>query len=149
MQQNVELQREIETLRVKLEYAFTFVDEKLDQQKSTNSGASVLQTALEKIQETEGRFRELQWKSSLQREENELLKYLVNHSVERISADRSSFSLSLSQIEKSHQTSNTEQAQLLRSLEQRSLEREIDRIRHELEVTEKKTADLMQRVLST
>ena len=36
--------------------------------------------------------------------------------------------------------------QLFSIIEQRSLEREISRVRHELEVTEKKTIELEQRV---
>ena len=106
MQQNVELQREIETLRVKLEYTFTFVNEKLGQQTNSSSSTPMLQTALEKIQETEGKLLELQRKSSLQREENELLKYLVTaNCLARISADRASFSSRLKNLAK-HRTLN-------------------------------------------
>ena len=37
MQENVELQREVEVLRAKLEYTFTFINDKLDQQQETTS----------------------------------------------------------------------------------------------------------------
>ena len=81
MQQNVELQHEIEILRVKLEHTFTFVNDKLDQQKDNLSSASILKTALERIHQTEVKLHELQYKSSSQREENDLLKYLVNEKI--------------------------------------------------------------------
>ena len=77
MQQNVELQREIETLRAKLEYTFVLINEKFDQHNSTVSSMGLLQTALEKIQQTESKLQEYQWKFSAQREENQLLKYIV------------------------------------------------------------------------
>ena len=77
MEQNVELQHEIEILRVKLEHTFAFVNDKLDQQKENLSSASILKTALERIHQTEIKLQELQYKSSSQREENDLLKYLV------------------------------------------------------------------------
>ncbi len=76
MQQNVELQREVETLRAKLEYTFTFINEQLDQQKSTSS-VSVIQTAFEQIRQTEMQFQELRSTSVSQKEENDFLKYLV------------------------------------------------------------------------
>jgi len=78
MQQNVELQREIEILRAKLEYTFTFVNDKFDQQKSTTSSVSTIQTACEQIRQTERKLQELKLKSTSQQEENDLLKYLVN-----------------------------------------------------------------------
>jgi Na+-translocating ferredoxin:NAD+ oxidoreductase RnfC subunit len=74
MQQNVELQREIEILRAKLEYTFTFVNDKFDEQKSV----STIQTAFEQIRQTEIKLQELKFKSTSQQEENDLLKYLVN-----------------------------------------------------------------------
>ncbi|CAF4351185.1 unnamed protein product, partial [Rotaria sordida] len=37
MQQNVELQRQLETLRAKLEYTFTLLDEKLEQHTGSKS----------------------------------------------------------------------------------------------------------------
>jgi len=74
MQQNVELQREIEILRAKLEYTFTFVNDKFDEQKSV----STIQTAFEQIRQTEIKLQELKLKSTSQQEENDLLKYLVN-----------------------------------------------------------------------
>jgi DNA repair ATPase RecN len=78
MQQNVELQREIEILRAKLEYTYTFVNDKFDQQKSTTSSVSTIQTAFEQIRQTERKLQELKLKSTSQQEENDLLKYLVN-----------------------------------------------------------------------
>ena len=80
MQQNIELHREIETLRAKLEYTFTFVNEKLEGNRSavTTSSVSILQTAFEQIRETETKLQEFKLKSTLQQEENDLLKYLVN-----------------------------------------------------------------------
>ena len=77
MQQNVELQREIETLRAKLEHTFTFVNEKADQQKTEASSVSLLQTAFEQIRQTEMRLQELKFKSASQQEENDHLRSFV------------------------------------------------------------------------
>jgi hypothetical protein len=78
MQQNVELQREIETLRAKLEYTFTFINEKLDQEKATaESSVSIIKTSFEQIRQTEMILQELKLKLVSQQEENDLLKYLV------------------------------------------------------------------------
>ncbi len=78
MQQNVELQCEIETLRAKLEYIFKFVNEKLDEQKATASSVSIIQTAFDQIRQTEMKLQEFKLKSASQQEENDLLKYLVS-----------------------------------------------------------------------
>jgi hypothetical protein len=75
MQQNIELQREIETLRAKLEYTYTFVNENLDQQKSV----PIVQTAFEQMRQTEMELQELRLKSKSQQEENDFLKYLVRY----------------------------------------------------------------------
>ncbi|CAF0877132.1 unnamed protein product [Didymodactylos carnosus] len=120
MQQNVELQREIETLRAKLEYAFTLLHEKLDNNSATSN--SVLQIAVEQCRQTEHQLQELKFKSSTQQEENDLLRYL---------ADKSHNSVDVSQ--------------LFTIIEQRSLERETTRVKHELDVTEKKIAELERR----
>jgi hypothetical protein len=74
------LKREIETLRAKLEYTFTFVNEKLDQQKAdvATSSASAIQTAFEQLRQTENSLQELKLKYAAQQEENDLLKYLVS-----------------------------------------------------------------------
>lgn len=77
MQQNTELQGEIETLRAKLEYTFTFINEKFAQEKTTASSVSLLQKAFEQIRETEMKLQQLKLKSTSQQEENDLLKYLV------------------------------------------------------------------------
>ena len=76
MQQNVELQRELETLRAKLEYTFTLLNDKLDQGNTSTS--SVIQQAIEQMRQSDARLQELQWKSSTQQEENDLLRYLVS-----------------------------------------------------------------------
>ncbi|UJR21839.1 hypothetical protein I4U23_024913 [Adineta vaga] len=129
-QENVELQREIETLRAKLEYTFTFVNEKLDQQKVdvTTSSTSIIQTAFEQLHHTENILQELKLKSAAQQEENDLLKYL---------------------LEKCQQSSDVEQTDFFGTIEQRSLNREIDRVRHELELTEQKAVQLEQRFESS
>jgi hypothetical protein len=49
-------------------------------------------------------------------------------------------------MERSQGSSTTDVTQLFSVIEQRSLEREISRVRHELEMTEKKTSELEQRV---
>ena len=49
-------------------------------------------------------------------------------------------------MDKSQQSSNPDVTQLFNVIEQRSLEREIDRVRHELEITEKKMTELEHRV---
>jgi hypothetical protein len=77
MQQNVELQRELETLRAKLEYTFTLLNEKLDQQTSSST-SSVIQVAIDQIRQSDARLQELQYKSSSQQDENDLLRYLVS-----------------------------------------------------------------------
>ncbi len=74
MQQNVELQRELETLRAKLEYTFILLNEKLDQQ----TGSAVIQTAIEQMRQSDAKLQELQYKSSSQQDENDLLRYLVS-----------------------------------------------------------------------
>jgi hypothetical protein len=149
MQQNVELQREIETLRAKLEYTFTFVNEKFDQEKAaataTTSSVSIIQTAFEQMRETEAKLQELKLKSSSQQEENDLLKYLVNKKTSTLILKLIEY---LFQMDKSQRTSDIEQKELFSIVTKRSLEREIDRVRHELEMTEKKTNELEQRVLS-
>lgn len=76
MQQNVELQRELETLRAKLEYTFTLLNDKLDQGNTSTS--SVIQQAIQQMRQSDARLQELQWKSSTQQEENDLLRYLVS-----------------------------------------------------------------------
>lgn len=79
LQQNVELQREIETLRAKLEYSFTLINDKFEQQKTTSATTSdsLIQTAFEQIRRTELSLQELKSKSSSQQQENDFLKYLV------------------------------------------------------------------------
>ena len=81
-QENVELQREIETLRAKLEYTFTTVNEKLDQQQTEveQSSTSPVQKAFEQLQDAQNHLQEWKLKSEAQQEENDLLKYLVNSS---------------------------------------------------------------------
>ena len=76
MQQNVELQRELETLRAKLEYTFTLLNEKLDQEPGTST-SSVIQTAIDQMRHSDAKLQELQLKSTFQQEENDLLRYLV------------------------------------------------------------------------
>jgi hypothetical protein len=49
-------------------------------------------------------------------------------------------------MDRSQRTSNPDVTQLFGVIEQRSLEREIGRVRHELEITEKKINELEQRV---
>ncbi|CAF3875486.1 unnamed protein product, partial [Adineta steineri] len=124
-QENIELQREIESLRAKLEYTFTLVNDKLDQQHTDvdPSSTSMIKTTFEQLRQTEQDLQELKLKSASQQEENDCLKYL---------------------LEKSQRT-DIEQAQIHSSIEQRTLEREIDRVRHELELTEKKAIQLEQR----
>ncbi|CAF1281158.1 unnamed protein product, partial [Rotaria sp. Silwood1] len=64
MEQNIELQHEIETFRSKLDYIVTYINQKLDQQKTTTttlSSLSIHQLVFE----------------TMQQEENDLLKYLV------------------------------------------------------------------------
>lgn len=51
-------------------------------------------------------------------------------------------------MDRSQPSSNPDATQLFTVIEQRSLEREISRVRHELEMTEKKTVELEQRVKS-
>ncbi|CAF1212462.1 unnamed protein product, partial [Rotaria sordida] len=129
MERNIELQHEIEIFRSKLDNIVTFINQKLDQQKTisttttSSSFISILQTAFENMQQTEMKLLELRLKSVSQQEENDLLKYLM---------------------EKSQNISNIEQIQLFAIIEQRSLEREIDLVRQELEITEKKTIQLEQ-----
>ncbi len=77
MQQNVELQRELETLRAKLEYTFTLLNEKLDNQ-SNPSSSSVIQMAIDQMRQSDARLQELQLKSSTQQDENDILRYLVS-----------------------------------------------------------------------
>lgn len=75
MQKNVELQRELETLRVKLEYTFSLLNEKLENQQTSSS---VVQLAIEQMRLADTRLEELQLKSATQKEENDLLRYLVS-----------------------------------------------------------------------
>ena len=49
-------------------------------------------------------------------------------------------------MDKSQHSSNPDVAQLFNVIEQRSLEREITRVRQELEITEKKLRELEERV---
>lgn len=49
-------------------------------------------------------------------------------------------------MERSQHSTNPDATQIFSVIEQRSLEREISRVRHELEITEKKTIELEQRV---
>ncbi len=77
MQQNVELQRELETLRAKLEYTFTLLNEKLDQQTGSST-SSIIQAAIDQMRRSDAKLQELQLKSSSQQDENDLLRYLVS-----------------------------------------------------------------------
>ncbi|CAF3899621.1 unnamed protein product [Adineta steineri] len=83
----------------------------------------MIKTTFEQLRQTEQDLQELKLKSASQQEENDCLKYL---------------------LEKSQRT-DIEQAQIHSSIEHRTLEREIDRVRHELELTEKKAIQLEQR----
>ncbi|CAF2421997.1 unnamed protein product [Rotaria sp. Silwood2] len=123
MQQNVELQRQLETLRAKLEYTFTLLNEKLDQYGGSTK-SSIIQVAIEQMRQSDAKIQELQLKFASQQEENDLLKYLMD---------------------KSQRASNLDVTQLFSVIEQRSLEREISRVRHELGLTEKKLTELEQR----
>lgn len=49
-------------------------------------------------------------------------------------------------MDKSQPSSNPDVTQLFSIIEQRSLERELHRVRHELELTENKIVDLEQKV---
>ncbi|CAF4107568.1 unnamed protein product, partial [Rotaria magnacalcarata] len=126
LQQNVELQRDLEAFRVKLEHIVTLINTKLDQEKVTSrlSSVSMIQTAFEQMQQTEMKLLELKLHSVSQQEENDLLKYLM---------------------EKSQNISDIEHSQLFAIIKQRSLEREIDLVRQELEITEKKTVEFEQK----
>ena len=84
LQQNVELQREIETLRAKLEYSFTLINDKFDQQKTPAASESLIQTAFEQIRRTEMSLQELKSKSASQQQENDFLKYLVREQKSRV-----------------------------------------------------------------
>ena len=77
MQQNVELQRELETLRAKLEYTFTLLNEKLEKQ-TESSTSSVIQTAIEQMRNSDAKLQELQRKTLSQQEENDLLRFIVS-----------------------------------------------------------------------
>jgi hypothetical protein len=77
-QQNVELQNEIETLRAKLEYTFTFINEKFNEQTHSATSVSVLQSAFEQIRRMEMNLQELKYRSASQQEENDFLKYVVS-----------------------------------------------------------------------
>ncbi len=83
MHQNVELQRELETLRAKLEFTFTLLNEKLDQQENSTT-SSIIQEAIEQMRQSDAKLQELQFKSSSQQDENDLLRYLVSHRTLRI-----------------------------------------------------------------
>ncbi|CAF1299483.1 unnamed protein product, partial [Rotaria sp. Silwood1] len=126
MEQNIELQHEIETFRSKLDYIVTYINQKLDQQKTTTttlSSLSIHQLVFETMQQTERKLLEFKLKFISQQEENDLLKYLM---------------------EKSQNISDIEQTKLFSIIQQRSLEREIDLVRQELEITEKKTIQFEQ-----
>ncbi|CAF1551600.1 unnamed protein product [Rotaria sp. Silwood1] len=127
MEQNIEIQHEIETFRSKLDYIVTYINQKLDQQKTTTtlSSLSIHQLVFETMQQTEMKLLEFKLKFISQQEENDLLKYLM---------------------EKSQNISDIEQTKLFSIIQQRSLEREIDLVRQELEITEKKTIQFEQRV---
>lgn len=90
MQQNVELHRELETLRAKLEYTFALLNQKLDTQHDPNSSSSIIQSAIEQMRQSDAKLQELQLKTSSQQEENDLLRYLVSDSI-LFSLVRSSF----------------------------------------------------------
>lgn len=77
MQQNVELQRQLETLRAKFEYTFALLNEKLDQHGNA-SGQTIVQTAIEQMRLSDAKLQELELKNSSQQEENDLLRYLVS-----------------------------------------------------------------------
>lgn len=77
MNQNVVLQRELETLRAKLEYTFVLLNEKLDNQANSTT-SSVIQSAIEQMRQSDSKLQELQLKSSSQQDENDLLRYLVS-----------------------------------------------------------------------
>jgi hypothetical protein len=77
MQQNVQLHRELETLRVKLEYTFALLNEKLDHEGGTSSSPTVIQVAIEQMRHSDAKLQELQFKASSQQEENDLLRYIV------------------------------------------------------------------------
>ncbi|CAF3670300.1 unnamed protein product [Adineta steineri] len=123
MQENVALQRELETLRARLEYTFTLLNEKLDQYNGS-SPSSVIQTAIDQMRHSDAKLQELQLKSSFQQEENDLLRYIMD---------------------RSQHSSNPDVTQLFSIIEQRSLERELHRVRHELEITENKIVGLEQK----
>mgnify|MGYP001055482471 FL=1 len=78
MQENLQLQRELETLRVKLEYTFTLLNEKLEQQNANSTSSTILQEAIEQMRQSDAKLQELQFKSATQQNENDLLRYLVS-----------------------------------------------------------------------
>lgn len=81
VQQNIELQHELETLRAKLEYTFALLNEKLDQHGEIAS-PSVIQTAIEQMRRSDAKLQELQLRTTYQQEENDLLRYIVSfHSI--------------------------------------------------------------------
>ncbi|CAF1409431.1 unnamed protein product [Rotaria sp. Silwood1] len=88
MEQNIELQHEIETFRSKLDYIVTYINQKLDQQKTTTtttlSSLSIHQLVFETMQQTEMKLLEFKLKFISQQEENDLLKYLFDNSDEGI-----------------------------------------------------------------
>ncbi len=77
MQQNVELQRELETLRAKLEFTFVLLNEKLEQHGNIST-SSIIQEAIDQMRQSDAKLQELQFKSSSQQDENDLLRYLVS-----------------------------------------------------------------------
>ncbi|CAF1066703.1 unnamed protein product [Rotaria sp. Silwood1] len=103
------------------------LNQKLDQQKTTTtttlSSLSIHQLVFENMQQTEMKLLEFKLKFISQQEQNDLLKYLM---------------------EKSQNISDIEQTKLFSIIQQRSLEREIDLVRQELEITEKKTIQFEQ-----
>ena len=78
MTQNVELQRELETLRAKLEYTFTLINEKLELQTGSST-SSIVQTAIDQMRQSDAKLQELQLKTSSQQDENDMLRYLVSY----------------------------------------------------------------------
>ncbi|CAF2113856.1 unnamed protein product [Rotaria magnacalcarata] len=123
MQQNVELQRQLETLRAKLEYTFTLLNEKFDLHANPSTSV-IIQNAIEQMRKSDTKLQELELKSLSQQEENDLLRYLM---------------------ERSQCAQNVDVTQMFSVLEQRSLEREITRVHHELDLTEKKLVELEQK----
>ncbi|CAF4049433.1 unnamed protein product, partial [Rotaria magnacalcarata] len=130
MQQNVELQRQLETLRAKLEYTFTLLNEKFDLHANPSTSV-IIQNAIEQMRKSDTKLQELELKSLSQQEENDLLRYLSTNTNQ--------------EMERSQCAQNVDVTQMFSVLEQRSLEREITRVHHELDLTEKKLVELEQK----